>query len=230
MSRNPSSQIDYGETFHRQLDVLKPRDLRHPIHIVGAGAVGSTIALALTKMGFGQIEVYDFDKVEIHNVPNQIYGRKDVGNYKVDALDELIERYAPVTLKAIHRERFELIAKPNINSLYVSAVDSLDARKSIWKHIRDSGAWYIDTRMGLEQGSITLSDVFSKKEYEETLNITPSEAPCTARSIMFTPFVMAGYVGWLIKEIARKSKDIKPYKSWLLGIGGMSIVEVNHEA
>jgi len=57
-----------------------------PIHIIGVGATGSRVWLSLVELGLTNIHVYDFDKVEPHNLANQVYMARDVGRPKVHGL------------------------------------------------------------------------------------------------------------------------------------------------
>jgi hypothetical protein len=52
-----------------------------PIHIIGVGGVGSHVAYHLAKLGCGRVNdlhVWDDDIVELHNVGNQKYDKRDV--------------------------------------------------------------------------------------------------------------------------------------------------------
>ena len=60
------------------------------VGVVGIGGIGSPIALTLAKMGVGEIVVWDYDKVEIHNTGSQLYRKQDVGFNKVEALRNII--------------------------------------------------------------------------------------------------------------------------------------------
>lgn len=60
------------------------------IHIVGCGSVGSTIAENLTRCGVTKMTLWDFDKVENHNIVNQMFRQQDVGKYKIDALKDIL--------------------------------------------------------------------------------------------------------------------------------------------
>ena len=77
-----TEEVDYW----RQLDIFSPKNFTTSITIIGAGATGSYIAWLLAKMGCRDITVYDADKIENHNLPNQIYGIKDIGKKKVLAI------------------------------------------------------------------------------------------------------------------------------------------------
>lgn len=65
-------------------DPQKHKDLQ--VTIIGAGATGSRLWLSLVELGVTNIDVYDFDVVESHNLANQIYFTKHIGMPKVDAL------------------------------------------------------------------------------------------------------------------------------------------------
>ena len=55
-------------------------------HILGCGAIGSSVAMQLARMGAEEMVLYDFDSVEIENVGVSQYFQSDIGEYKVDAL------------------------------------------------------------------------------------------------------------------------------------------------
>jgi len=65
--------------YWRQLDIVSSEELDFPITLIGCGGIGSPVAMALVKMGCGQISLYDPDCVEAHNLPNQMYRLEDVG-------------------------------------------------------------------------------------------------------------------------------------------------------
>jgi len=60
---------------------------------IGAGGLGSPIALYLAAAGIGEIGIVDFDEVDFSNLQRQIlHGTGDVGKKKIDsALDRLVE-------------------------------------------------------------------------------------------------------------------------------------------
>ena len=58
-----------------------------PIHIVGAGATGSRVFMALVELGINNITVWDFDTVEAHNLANQAFTHQHIGQPKVQALE-----------------------------------------------------------------------------------------------------------------------------------------------
>lgn len=80
---------------------LNGQPLRTTITLIGSGGTGSFIAhglarmdIALRKLGFGGIHLtaYDDDIVERHNIGRQMYGFRDIGENKAQALIARINR------------------------------------------------------------------------------------------------------------------------------------------
>ena len=55
-------------------------------HILGCGAIGSSAALQIARMGANRFCLYDMDKVEEPNVGVSQYTYDDIDKPKVDAL------------------------------------------------------------------------------------------------------------------------------------------------
>ena len=65
-------------------------------HIVIVGSGGSySLATSLARTGIGKLTVLDFDTVEETNIVRQGYKQADIGNFKVNALGEEIQRINP---------------------------------------------------------------------------------------------------------------------------------------
>ena len=62
------------------------------ITIIGCGALGNRLALELVNIGH-TVTVYDFDKVDIHNVKPQGFKESQISQYKVNALRNLVLDY-----------------------------------------------------------------------------------------------------------------------------------------
>src|SRR5881409_2881759 len=63
---------------------------------IGAGGLGSPIAMYLAAAGIGKLGLVDFDSVEISNLQRQIiHGTEDVGRPKTQSAKETIQRINP---------------------------------------------------------------------------------------------------------------------------------------
>ena len=64
--------------------------------IIGAGGLGSPVALYLALAGVGTLGLVDFDIVDLSNLQRQIlHQNKDIGRSKVDSARETLESYNP---------------------------------------------------------------------------------------------------------------------------------------
>ena len=192
----------------RQEDILPSEKLGLDIFIVGAGAIGSQVTVCLAKMGFQNLTVYDFDKVDEENMNCQWYGPGDIGSLKVDALKENVERLTGVLIdhqphRVVPEERFK-----ELPEVLISAVDSMKVRKELWDTYKDSGVrWFIDPRMAAEEGlvyTVDLRSEESKTRYEGSLydDSEAADEPCTAKATMYCAMMLAGQVSKFVKDIA----------------------------
>jgi len=77
--------------FLRQNEIADPDKFKYAVSILGVGAIGSSIAIALSKMGSPKgMTLVDYDLFEEHNVANQFcYEKKHIGFPKAQAISEL---------------------------------------------------------------------------------------------------------------------------------------------
>lgn len=192
--------------FLRQLDLVRPEALETPIHLVGCGGIGSFAALALAKLGCPYLHLYDDDRVEEHNVPNQLFRLADVGRPKVEALAEILEAFTGTRAQThLHRVEWD-----RLQGIVVSGVDSMAARKTLWqKTVRHRAGipLYLDGRLGAEVCrlyAIRPADPDDVRCYEGSLYDDSQAVPlsCTAGAIIYTGFAMASLVADQVKKFA----------------------------
>lgn len=189
--------------FLRQQDLLPTDRIRSlTITLLGAGAIGSAVALVLGKMGLGKLVVFDSDVVDEINLAGQMYFNRHVGTLKVDALAEVIGMFAETEVVAIP-EAFD--SQP-VQGLVITAVDSMRARRRLWRHLRGRSdlPLLLDARMGGLVGEIHVvhpGSPLEEREYRRTLH-RDDEAlreECTRRSISFNTSGIAAQVGSLVR-------------------------------
>ena len=49
---------------------FSPLQVAGQVHIIGCGAIGSWIAMQLVRQGLRDIELWDFDEIDSHNLTN----------------------------------------------------------------------------------------------------------------------------------------------------------------
>jgi len=80
-----------AEMFSRAKGILEVDILTDKrVMIVGLGSFGSQIAIELAKAGVGHFALFDFDRVELHNLARHTCTTKDLGRLKTDAIKESI--------------------------------------------------------------------------------------------------------------------------------------------
>jgi hypothetical protein len=183
-----------------------------PIGIIGAGSIGSWVTLTLAKLGAQDITVWDFDKVEKHNGPNQIYRPHDIGKSKVKCLADIIEEFTGTKIKAVNK-KYDGTAKPII----ICGVDSIKIRKQIFKKFIDMNIKikrYWDCRMGGEMTtilSLNPMDPDDVEAYEKTFfkESEAAELPCGEQSVGYNNGYIASFMANQVKCYAMKQDYFK---------------------
>ncbi|MEM6336781.1 MAG: molybdopterin-synthase adenylyltransferase MoeB, partial [Bacteroidota bacterium] len=91
----------FGEQAQRRLKAGR-------VLVVGAGGLGSPVALYLAAAGVGTIGLVDFDRVDETNLQRQVlYGTSDVGRPKLDAARERLLDLNPHVNIVLHEARLD---------------------------------------------------------------------------------------------------------------------------
>ena len=194
-----------NEHLTRQMDLIPMEILGEQITIIGAGAIGSWTTLALAKMGFTNLTVYDHDKVSIENMNSQFYRLKDIGNHKVQALAEMTHDFTGHWITG-YAKKYESGMFPGT---VISAVDSMEVRKLIWENHKNKAFGcraVIDPRMGAESALLYVMNPLDSKDiesYEKTLYVDTQavQERCTARATIYTANLLSGLVCKAVKDL-----------------------------
>lgn len=94
---------------------------------IGAGGLGSPIAMYLAAAGIGKIGIVDFDTVDFSNLQRQIiHGTADVGRPKSESAKETIEQINPNVEVVLHNTRITSENALDILARYDIVVDGTD--------------------------------------------------------------------------------------------------------
>lgn len=197
----------------RQYDLIPEAILDTPVTIIGAGAIGSFTTLALAKMGFWNLSVWDFDKIEVENMNSQFYRTGDIGQMKVIALSSLVRDFTGVRINPVPERYSDALFR----GIVISAVDSMEARKAIWqahKFKAISCSYIIDPRMGAETALLYVTKPMDPAEaasYEKTLYSDENSVHerCTAKATMYTACMLSGLVAKAVKDCLTEEKPLK---------------------
>jgi adenylyltransferase/sulfurtransferase len=107
--------------------------------IVGAGGLGSPIALYLASSGVGHLVLADFDVVELSNLQRQVlHGTADIGRSKVDSGKDRIEALNPdvrVTTfdRVLDGDDSDLLSEIQQADVVLDATDNFETRFALNK-------------------------------------------------------------------------------------------------
>lgn len=114
----------------KSIEYFDPVNVKGKCHIIGCGSVGSTVAALLARLGVTKFVLYDFDRVEAHNLANQMFIHKDIKTEKVDAVKRIITEINPDAEPTIEicREGYN---NQKLNGYVFLCVDNIDLRREI---------------------------------------------------------------------------------------------------
>lgn len=202
------------------------------IIVGGAGGIGSWLSLLLSRAGFYPI-VYDYDRLEEHNLAGQLYTKLDAENntLKVDALKGLCKNFADTDITVMN-ERY---TKDSMSHHYVmSAFDNMQARKDMFEawcdYVREWEDFnktlkageegfnefstytpiFIDGRLTAEQMQIFCVTPDRIEEYKKHLfdDSEVEDAPCTMKQTSHSAAMIASHmVGFFTNHMTNNAEQ-----------------------
>lgn len=164
---------------NKHLEFFNPLEIEDEIHIIGVGAIGSNLALMLTRLGFTNIHLYDFDKVEAINIANQNYYADQVGKDKTLATLQNMLQINPELDFELNNKGWQPGA---VMSGYIFlCLDNIDLRRQITESCKNNKyiKAILDFRMGLADAQHYMAATSDPKATErllETMDFTHEEA------------------------------------------------------
>lgn len=163
---------------NKSIEFFNPIKLNNKIcHIIGCGAIGSSVAELLVRQGVTNLTLWDSDIVKSHNIVNQMYSNADINTKKIIALSNILEEINP-KIKIRLKENY---TNQNLNGYVFLCVDSIEIRKNIVENnIKNMSVKAIfDFRMTLLEGQHYAAN-WSIKEHKDnllkTMDFTDDEA------------------------------------------------------
>lgn len=154
-----------------------PTIVKHPIHIIGCGAIGSTLTLQLARCGLTDLYLWDFDIVESHNLANQQYRFAHIGRPKTECLKEMVLEINPHAQVWTKGKWID----DQLTGYVFLAVDNIELRKEIvTKQMYNSYVKAMfDFRMRLKDAQHYAADwkeMQDRKNFIATMQFTQAEA------------------------------------------------------
>jgi len=190
----------------RSQDIADLKDVE--FHIVGCGAIGSSVAMQLVRLGADNFYLYDFDKVEIPNIGVSQYNEQDVGLPKVGALINHMKRVNVMIKVEGQVNKFESYGGTK-DGILILGLDSMKARRDIVKSLVEcpyKPNIVIDGRMGAEHyqqyiyNNITMSQ-YDKNWYSDD---DSDPEPCTRKATSYCSNMSGSFIANAAKNIVMK--------------------------
>ena len=188
----------------RHGDMIANVDLSTPIVIAGAGSIGSYACLALAKLGYTNITVFDDGIVEEENIAPQFYTKRCLGKLKVERLKRAINELTGTSIVAMPCRIDDATYSLATTNTLVCAVDSMSARKAIFNEVTYTN--FVDARMAIEFLTI-ISFRLEFEKYENTLfaDSFSVQEPCTNKAISYTSLIAGGLVSKAVLDLHKST-------------------------
>lgn len=194
--------------FMRQLGIFNPSEYSYGINIVGCGGIGTAVGITLAKMGLKRFSLWDMDKIDEHNLPNQMFNNASIRNNKTVALKNMMESFGhniSVTWVTKKLTICDFLPYP----ITMVCTDSISSRKKILKvAIKSKCKLLIDGRMSGRVFRVFTVDLTKRKEikkYRESFH-EDTEQSCTERAIMYNIFGVSSIMANQLIKIFRNEK------------------------
>ena len=183
-------------------------------HILGCGAIGSSAALQLARMGAEEFALYDMDKVDTANIGVSQYTQDDVGHPKVTCLKyHILDISTSIEVTCLNNI-FENYIYLDDNDIIILGFDSMDVRLQAVKalsHYKHSKPFLlIDGRMGAEHYQQYTFVAPSIKKYEKSWysDDEGSEEACNRKATSYCSNMAGSFIANTIRKVVTK----QPYE------------------
>ena len=176
-------------------------------HILGCGAIGSSTAMQLARMGAANFCLYDMDTVEDVNIGVFQYILSDINKPKVIALKEHLESIGVPNIHT-YNERFTEFYPQSMSDIAILGFDSMAARlqavEALCSNPSVKPLHLIDGRMGAEHYQQYIIDKPTVSKYKKTWysDSEGSPEPCSAKATAYCAFMSGSFIANAVRKLA----------------------------
>lgn len=206
---------------HKLIDWFDQEKMRNShVIVIGAGAVGNEVIKNLVLLGIGNIDIYDFDMIEVHNLTRCVLFREtDVGKYKAEvAASACGDLDANINVRYSCGDFWDelTLSKLRNSDAVICCVDNYEARININKMCLMTGTDFLNTGIDSRYISVEL--------YPFSTNIDCACYECTLPYSAYESVQKRYSCGWL-KKVAYEEKKI-PTTAVTSSIAGAVVVSM----
>ena len=183
---------------------------QHVFHILGCGAIGSSAATQLTRMGAEKFILYDMDKVETANIGVSQYGHSHIGLYKTSALNSLLKDINPQCEITEMTGLFKTFMYYNEDDIIILGFDSMESRLEAMKICLSYKGFnpglLIDGRMGAEHYQQYTFVRPTLKRYQKTWysDEDGSAEPCNMKATSYCSNMAGSFIANTVRKVLAK--------------------------
>ena len=202
---------------------------KHVFHILGCGAIGSSAANQLCRMGAENFVLYDMDKVETPNIGVSQYGHSHIGQHKTSALNSILKDINPSCEITEMSEYFKTFMYYNEDDIIILGFDSMKSRLEAMKICLSYKGFnpklLIDGRMGAEHYQQYTFVKPTLKEYQKSWysDEEGSPEPCNMKATSYCSNMSGSFIANTVRKVLTK----QPYEAALSFNFPTSILEKN---
>lgn len=203
MNRNREHELSYrSPTSFEKMQFAK-------VFVCGAGALGSNLINILCRQGYEKVSVIDMDRVEKHNVANQLYTLRDVGQKKANALKGIMLQSIKVKINAIDKE----LSSSNTNKflsnqdVIVDVFDNWKSRRLVSEFSNDFGVPCVHAGMSDDGFSEIKWNDFYKIPDVDVEQKDVCDYPLASNLVHITSSVLAEIVTQFVTEGSKLNRE-----------------------
>ena len=187
---------------------------KHVIHILGCGAIGSSAATQLCRMGAEHFVLYDLDKVETPNIGVSQYGHSHIGLHKTSALSLLLKDINPDCEITEMTEYFSTFMYSNDKDIIILGFDSMKSRLEAMDICLSYKGFkpglLIDGRMGAEhyQQYTFVKPTLTKYQKTWYSDEEGSSEPCNMKATSYCSNMAGSFIANTVRKVLTK----QPYE------------------
>lgn len=182
------------------------------VTIVGVGALGSNLALALRAEDI-QLKVIDFDRIEAKNTLVQFHAKGSIGKNKADALKALMQLGWGAKVEAVPQKLTvaNVIQLLDGADLVIDCLDNGEGRRLIQGHVRHNNEKPAKPRIELLHGALAANGAYGCVLWDENFTIDDAEpGAATCEGGEHGPFILTavGFLAYAAQRWLREGKKV----------------------
>jgi molybdopterin/thiamine biosynthesis adenylyltransferase len=181
----------------------------YTFHILGCGAIGSSAAIQLVRMGATDLVLYDMDIVELPNVGVSQYSLSDVTKPKVEALKGILSGLQNELNISTYHKSFNEWYPQEKNDVAILGFDNMDIRLQAIEVLlahKPKPLFIIDGRMGAEHYQQYTIVKPTLERYKKTwyTDSQGSSEPCNAKATSYCSNMTGAFISNTVRKLITK--------------------------